>query len=119
MNAEAINAIKDPTEHIEEFLKALADKSRLDIIKFLKNGEKTSQEIQDMLGKGQSTVSQQLKVLILANIVNFRVVGVKKFYSIKDTKIFQLLSQINSYILGQSQEKVDAITSLGVMDTLQ
>ncbi len=105
-------------DNIEDFLKALADKSRLDIIKFLRNGEKSSLELQEMLKKGQSTVSQQLKILILANIISFRTEGVKKFYSIKDGKIFQLLSQINAYIALHNQEKVDAIHSLDVMDTL-
>ncbi len=108
----------DNAHEIEDFLKAIADRNRLDIINFLRNGEKSSLEIQEMLKKGQSTVSQQLKLLIQANIVIYRQQGVKKYYSIKDNKIFQLLSAINSYILGQSQEKLDAITSLGVMDTL-
>ncbi len=106
--------MKAATDNVEDFLKALADKNRLDIIKFLKSGEKSSQEIQDMLKKGQSTVSQQLKILILANIIIFRQEGVKKWYSIKDNKIFQLLSQINSYILAQSAFGA----SLDVMDTL-
>ncbi len=106
--------MKAPADNVEDFLKALADKSRLEIIKYLKNGEKSSQEIQDMLNKGQSTVSQQLKILILANLVTYRTEGVKKFYSIKDPKIFQLLSQINAYILSQSSLG----TSLDVLDTL-
>ena len=110
--------MRESNENIEDFLKALADRNRLEIVKFLRSGEKTSQEIQEMLDKGQSTISQQLKILILANVITFRQAGVKKFYIIKDPRIFQLLSQINSYILSQSQEKVDAITSLDVMDTL-
>ena len=110
--------MKDPADAVESFLKALADKNRLDIIKFLRNGEKTSLEIQEMLKKGQSTISQQLKILILANIVTYRQEGVKKYYYIKDPKIFQLLSQIISFILSQSPEKVDQVHSLGVMDTL-
>ncbi len=106
--------MKAPVDNVEDFLKALADKSRLDIIKFLKSGEKSSQEIQDLLKKGQSTVSQQIKILILANILTYRQEGVKKFYSVKDPKIFQLLSQINGYILSQSALGA----SLDIIDTL-
>ena len=55
-----------------ELLKVLADKTRMDILELLRNGEITQDHIHNALGIVQSTISQHLKILInCKNIVPF------------------------------------------------
>ena len=56
-------------------LKALADPVRLEIIEFLKDGEKCVCEIVSAIGKAQSTVSKHLDTLYHADILEKRVDG--------------------------------------------
>lgn len=85
----------DPTAKI---LKALADETRLRILKFLKDGEKCVCEIVPYIGTSQSNVSQHLKILKNANIVTDRREGRSIYYSVVDERIFEcleLLEQIS------------------------
>jgi len=54
-----------------EFLRVLADQTRLDILDLLRQKKKTSSEIQTVLIKSQSTISQHLKVLTNKNLIHF------------------------------------------------
>jgi len=54
-----------------EFLRILADQTRLDILDLLRYKEKTSSEIQTALEKSQSTISQHLKALSNKNLIFF------------------------------------------------
>ena len=101
-----------------DFLKVLADPSRLAIIEFLKEGEKTPSEIQDALKKGQSTISQQLKILYQAGVITGRKEGVNKFYKVKNTAIFGLLKSIFTYLDVEKKEKLDNLTSSDIKDIL-
>ncbi|MFX0134224.1 MAG: ArsR/SmtB family transcription factor [Candidatus Hodarchaeota archaeon] len=110
--------MKEVDEKIVRFLKVIADVTRLEILNFLKNTEKTASEIQDAINKSQSTVSQQIKILISADLVSSRRDGAKKYYMIKNPKIFDVISLIKSYISTQDREKIEKITSIDVLDTL-
>ena len=50
---------------IIEFMKILADQTRLEILDLLNHENRTSSQIQSTLNKSQSTISQQLKVLTM------------------------------------------------------
>lgn len=102
-----------------EVLKAWADITRLEILEFLKDGEKTANEVQLALEKSQSTISQHLKNLTLANLIAVRRDGTKKFYCIKDMKIFDILSLIDSFISDLNREKIDQISSMNIDDILR
>jgi len=105
--------MEDSIDSTANFLKVLADSTRLKIIIFLKNNEKTVQEIQDYLNRSQSTVSQQLKILTTADLLNVRQEGPKKFFTVKDNQIFDVVSKIESFMI----ENKD-VTSQAVFDTL-
>ncbi len=105
-------------EPLVNFLKVLADSTRLKIINFLKNGENSANHIQTALNKSQSTISQQLKILTNADILNVRREGVKKIYSIKNPQIFEVLSVLNSYILNTTKDKIENLTTFDILDTL-
>jgi len=78
--------------------KAIADPTRLEIIEFLKKGEKCQCEIHPELEKSQSTISQHLKILIDCGIIEMRRDGQKKIYSIKEPDILQMIELIDDLI---------------------
>ena len=105
------------TEFIE-FLKVLADQTRLDILSLLRDEKKSSSEIQAILDKAQSTISQHLKVLSSKNLILFDKINNVKSYSIRDPNIFKLLVEIKSYVAQINQEKLKDLIDLDVIDTL-
>lgn len=70
-----------------KIFKALSDKTRLKIVKFLLDGEKCVCQIFPHVKRTQSTVSIQLAKLEKLGIVKSRRVGKKIFYRIKDYKV--------------------------------
>jgi ArsR family transcriptional regulator len=74
-----------------EFFKALAHPARLVILEQLRDGEKSVNELQAVLGLDQSNVSQQLAILRNRNIVEARKEGTTAFYRVLDPLLFELL----------------------------
>jgi len=105
------------TEFIE-FLKVLADQTRLDMLELLKDEKKTSSEIQKALDKSQSTISQHLKALSNKNLIIFDKINGAKSYYIKNSNIFKLLLEIKSFVIQINQEKLKNLRDLDVIDTL-
>ena len=101
-----------------EFLKLLADQSRLDILDLLYHEKKTSSEIQSALKKSQSTISQHLKVLTNMNLIIFDKINNIKYYKIKNKEIFKLLIDIKSFVAEINKEKLQAMSNEDILDTL-
>jgi len=101
-----------------EFLRILADQTRLDILDLLRYEKKTSSEIQKTLEKSQSTISQHLKALSSKNLINFEKIKNVKSYKIKNPNIFKLLEEIKSFVVKINQEKLKDLRDLDVIDTL-
>ena len=74
------------------FFKALAHPIRIKILEVLVTGDRSVQELQDILGAGQPVVSQQLAVLRATNIVAGRKEGVSVRYAVRDPLIADLLA---------------------------
>lgn len=74
-----------------KIFKALADETRLGIIEFLKDGEKCVCEIVPMTGKSQPAVSQHLRVLTEAGILESRKEGTSVYYRIGDERIIKVV----------------------------
>ncbi|MHA1456129.1 MAG: ArsR/SmtB family transcription factor [Promethearchaeota archaeon] len=102
-----------------EFLRILADQTRLDILDLLQHEKKTSLQIQKKLNKSQSTISQHLKALTNKNLIIFKINNVKS-YKIKNPKIFKLLVEIGSFVANINKEKLRDLRDLDldVIDTL-
>jgi len=84
--------MKQPIHRFKaDFFKTLGHPARLAILDFLRDGEKSVNELQALLGADQSTVSQQLAKLRNAGIVEPRKKGTTVFYSVRDPMIFSLL----------------------------
>jgi ArsR family transcriptional regulator len=72
-------------------LKALAHKTRLLILCYISEGEKSVQELESYLGTSQSNISQHLAKMRDRGIIQFRKQGNLVFYRIEDQKILQLI----------------------------
>ncbi|MFW9902242.1 MAG: ArsR/SmtB family transcription factor [Candidatus Thorarchaeota archaeon] len=93
------------TEATSEFLKLLSDPYKLEIIKLLKIGEKTSKDIEEALNISQSYTSQLLKQLQDANITSYKREGIIKIYYIKSHNIYRVISAINSMVIELHKDK--------------
>jgi DNA-binding transcriptional ArsR family regulator len=75
-----------------DFFRALAHPIRIRILEVLGTGERSVQELQQLLGLEQPIVSQQLAVLRGKNIVTPRKLGTTVRYALSDRLISKLLS---------------------------
>jgi DNA-binding transcriptional ArsR family regulator len=82
---------------------ALSDSIRLEIVTYLRDGEKCVCEIVPHLNLIQPLVSRHLKILKDAGIVRCRKDGTKRMYSIVDSRIYGVVDALNS-------ELVDTLT---------
>lgn len=81
-----------------KILKALAHPLRLDIIKLLIINENLCVcKIQEAFDIGQSNLSQHLKILKDAEILNSKKDGGWVHYSLKDKKIIEILDLLNKF----------------------
>jgi len=69
----------------------MADETRLKILQYLMNGEQCACTIVPFIGKAQPTVSQHLKILVEAGILDLRRDGVKMLYKIKDDRAVRIM----------------------------
>jgi len=74
-----------------EFFKALAHPTRIRILELLRNGEKSVGELQQVMASEGSTVSQQLAILRMKNVVDTRKVGNVIYYRLRDPLVNDLL----------------------------
>jgi ArsR family transcriptional regulator len=74
--------------------KALADPTRLKILECVKNGEKCICAIIPRTGKSQPNVSQHLKVLKIAGLVDERKEGTNTFVSVNEDRIYQIIDMV-------------------------
>ncbi|GAB3796453.1 ArsR/SmtB family transcription factor [Virgibacillus kimchii] len=74
-----------------DFFKAMAHPLRIRILELLADGEKSVNEIQQILESEGSAVSQQLSVLRNKNIVVGQKDGKKVMYTLRDPAITELL----------------------------
>jgi DNA-binding transcriptional ArsR family regulator len=74
-----------------KLLKAMGDDTRIKILQYLLNGEKCACTIVPFIGKAQPTVSQHLKILVEAGILDVRKDGVKMLYKIKNDQAVKIL----------------------------
>ena len=77
-----------------DVLKALADPTRLKILEYLKNGERCICEIIPYTGKSQPNVSQHLKVLKTAGLVDVRKEGTRFLIKVSNPKIFDVITSV-------------------------
>ena len=93
-SAEASALIQDAAG----IFKALGHEGRLMILCHLVAGEKSVNELENILDARQSAVSQQLARLRMEGMVSARREGQMIYYSIKDPRIIRLLSILGTVL---------------------
>jgi DNA-binding transcriptional ArsR family regulator len=90
---------------------ALSDPIRLEIVTYLRNGEKCVCEIVPHLKLIQPLVSRHLKILKDSGIIRCRKDGTKRMYSIVNIKIFEVVDALTSDLLKSlRKEAIESIT---------
>ncbi|MFW9940635.1 MAG: ArsR/SmtB family transcription factor [Candidatus Thorarchaeota archaeon] len=104
---------------IVEFLKVLADTTRLEILEILKENELPSSTIQKKLHRSQSTTSKHLNMLLDNNLINFEKRDNIKYYRLNSNiNIENLINQINSIVITINKERLKDIRDADIIDTL-
>jgi len=106
-----------------DFLKVLGDQTRLEILNLLKEGPKSSKDLQKALDKKQPSISQQLKILYNSNLITFETKEnhnkkKTKYYKLKDKNIFNILSSIQSYVAKMNNQRIKDLHNLDIIDAL-
>ncbi len=78
-----------------KLLKALADETRIKIIQCLLDGEKCACSIVPNINKAQPTVSQHLKILEEAGVLESRRDGTNIWYKINSEETNQIMKILN------------------------
>jgi len=79
-----------------DVFKSLADPTRLKILECIKNGEKCICEIIPYTGKSQPNVSQHLKVMKHAGIIDERKDGTKIMIKASNDEIFKIVDWVKN-----------------------
>jgi len=77
-----------------KIFKALADPIRLEILEYLRNGERCVCEIISHLGAIQPAVSKHLAILKSCGLIKCRKDKNRRFYSVSDPAIFNIIDSI-------------------------
>ena len=80
-----------------DIFKALADPTRLKILESVENDEKCICEIIPLTGKSQPNVSQHLKVLKNAGIIEERKEGTRILIKSTNDKIYQIIKLVKKF----------------------
>ena len=75
-----------------ELFKALAHPTRIRILELVAEGERSVGELQLALASEGSSVSQQLAILRMKNLVDTRRAGTTIFYRLRDPQVTELLA---------------------------
>jgi DNA-binding transcriptional ArsR family regulator len=90
---------------------ALSAPDRLEIVEFLRGGEKCVCEIVPHLNLIQPVVSRHLKILKDVGIIRCRKDGTKRIYSIVDPGIYSAVDALTSELVGAlTKEVMEQIT---------
>ncbi len=81
-----------------EFCKGMAHPKRIQILKALKGGEKSVNELARITGTPQANMSQHLSLLRQLGLLNTRREGTNIYYSISDHRIVEACDLVRSCI---------------------
>ena len=93
---------------------ALADPIRLEIVLYLRDGEKCVCQIAPHLNLIQPLVSRHLKILKDAGIVRCRKDGTKHLYSIVDSRIYNIVDALTPELVNALRKEVFENITYGI-----
>lgn len=90
---------KEDISSLSEFFKVLQDYTRLRILLYIKQREKSVCEIANGLEMTHSAVSHQLRILKTSGFLKSYKKGKNVFYSLKDQHIFDIIENAFNHIV--------------------
>ena len=97
---------------ISKIFKALSDTDRLEILNLLRDEEKCVCDIARNFGIRQPLVSRHLKILKNCGLVKQREEGTRRFYSVTDPIIFELIDSVTLDLVNAlSKRAIEQITA--------
>ena len=97
-----------------EISKTLAHPLRIAIIHYLKDGEKTVNELTQTLGASQSNISQHLAIMRQRQIVKTRKEGSTVYYRVASPKINQACDMVREVLVDQLNQKQEMAKSFSL-----
>jgi len=94
-------------EAVAHRFKMLGEPMRLKLVRALFDGEKTVTELVAATGGNQANISRHLGALAQARILRRRKSGLKVYYSIADTSVFDLCAVVCSGLKASHRERAD------------
>jgi ArsR family transcriptional regulator len=102
----------DVNKFRSKIFKALSDTGRLEILEFLRDGEKCVCDIAQHFGTLQPLVSRHLKILRDCGVVKQRGEGTRRLYSVSDPRIFELIDSVTLDLVNAlSKRAIEQITA--------
>ncbi|WP_082231990.1 ArsR/SmtB family transcription factor [Halobacillus massiliensis] len=89
-----------PSQFLVQRYKALGDKNRLKLLKYIAEGEKTLQELTDLVGLGKTTVHHHLKMLKSARLLENN----RQTYKIQGHTLNMLPHELQQFLTGEESE---------------
>ncbi len=78
---------------VAELFKCFADSTRIRILYSLIGGERSVNEIADLLNMNQSAISHQLRILKDAKLIRKRRDGKTIYYALDDDHVYNIIAQ--------------------------
>lgn len=97
--------------YLSDVLKSLAQPTRLKIIDFLRDGERCVCEIFPAIDEEQSNTSRHLNQMQTHGILSRRKDGVKIYYAVKHTEVFEILDLATAVVQREIEVRSDQIKS--------
>ncbi len=94
------------TKFRAKIFNALSDPIRLEILEFLRDGEKCVCEITPHLKLVQPVVSRHLKILKNAGLVKQRKQGTWRMYSLTATEVCKVINQLTPELLDTFKKRI-------------
>jgi ArsR family transcriptional regulator len=98
--------IKDQNKFKAKIFKALSDPVRIEILEFLRDGEKCVCKIVPHVDLIQPVVSRHLKILKNCGMVMSRKDANRRLYSIVDPQTFKIIDALSPEIMNSLTEKI-------------
>lgn len=95
-----------------EICKTLSNPKRLEILDHLREGEKSVEELTQLMDMSKSNLSQHLSVLRQKRLVKTRRDGLNIFYSIGNAKILGACDILKEVLLGSLTQNQDLVSML-------
>lgn len=96
---ELLNRRETPTEDVYEAIRLLADRTRFDILCYLRDHRAYGQELSDRFGLSRNTIHHHMSKLLSVHLVRCTMDGNRVYYALDQDRVALLLAQQQSLLL--------------------